>query len=212
MGRGYIIDGKKYTFEEVSYTVGKEQVIKINGEEIRLSVKEGDGEECFMELKMPKTARDEANALLPAVYAITDKRIKDGIARKLEQVVMLQLHYNEALRAEDIARGLSGGRAAVHAVVNKEDLSVENENTALEMDLTESYPWLNDKNSKEYKSLQQIVKYRKIEYFPDGSLHDALARQRVEFERKMKSLAEYGGGKSSTHSSLVMRMLDDDSA
>lgn len=195
MGRGYIIDGKKYTFDEVSYTVGKEQVFKINGEEVVLNVKEGTGDERFMEFKMPKTPRNEANALLPAVYAVMEMRIKDKTAYKLEQAAMLQLYYNEALRAEDVAKGLSGGRTAVRAVVNKTDLSQAKENVKLDMNLTKKFPWLKDKSSKEYRVLKDIQKYRKIEYYPD-SVHDALAQQRALFDERMKSLGGENAGAS----------------
>lgn len=186
MGKVYIVDGKRYTFEEVSYIPGRKQVFKINGQKVELAVDAEGGRDCFMELKMPETARDKANEMLPAVYEIMEQRIKKGEARKLEQAAMLQLHYNEALRAEDMARGLTGGNTVVQSVVNKEDLSVRKEQVKLDMDLTKRFPWLNNKESREHKSLQQIIRYRKLEYYPDGSMYDNLAldlrMQRIGFE------------------------------
>ena len=187
MGKVYAIGKKRYTFEEVSYTPGKEQVFKVNGVEVKLSVERGFGNECFMDLQMPRTSREKANDLLPAIYAIMDKRIKDGSARKLEQAAMLQLHYNEALRAEYMARGGSGEIMSVRSVVNKDDLSVKNDSVKLKVNelLDKKFPWRNDDNSKEKKNLKLIETYRKLEYYPNGSLHDELAQQRRNFDETM---------------------------
>ena len=208
MRRIYIVDGKKYTFEEVSYVPGKEQVFKINGQKVKLSVTGGNDEERFMELKMPELSRDKANEVLPAVYTVMDARIKRDEAHKLEQAAMLKLHYNEALRAEDVARGLSGGNTVVQSVVNKDDLSIGKEQVKLDMDLTKRFSWLNNVNSREYKALMQIEQYRKIEYYPDGSIHDTLAQQRRDFDRRMEELASNNTNTGrGNNASLFVRMM-----
>ena len=188
MGKVYTINGKRCTVDEVSYTAGKEQVFKVNGQKVKLSVQEGFGNERFIELSMPGASREKANELLPAVYGVMEKRIADGSAHKLEQAAMLQLHYNEALRAEGISRGLSGDNVIVHSVVTKDDLSAKKEKTRLDMDISKTFSWLKNKNSKEYKALMQLHKYRKIEYFPDGSMYDSLA-QELKTQRVVSDIA-----------------------
>lgn len=210
MGKVYTVNGKKYTFDEVSYTAGKEQIFKVNGVQVRLHVEKGDGDARFMGLKMPGTPLNKANELLPAVYAIMDQRIKNGDARKLEQAAMLQLHYNEASRAEDMARGLSGDRMTVYSVVNKNDLSQSKESVKLNMDLTKKFPWLKDNDSREKKKLKSLEEYRKLEYFPDGSAHDTLAWQRYNFEEQMKALQNLGNSnEKGSNANLFVRMLSE---
>lgn len=194
MGKVYTIDGKRYTVDEVSYTAGKEQTLKINGQKVILGVEKGDGDERFIELKMPGASRDKANELLPAVYAIMDKRIEKGEAHKLEQAAMLQLKYNEALRAQGVSRGLSGDNVLVHPVVKKDDLAANKEAVKLNMDLNKDFPWLKNESSREYKALMQIRKYRKIEYFPDGSMYDSLARE-LKLQRTVYDIANKFGDK-----------------
>lgn len=197
MGKVYTINGKRYTVDEVSYVAGEEQVFKVNGQKVKLSVQEGFGNERFIGLSMPGASRDKANELLPAVYGVMEKRIADGSAHKLEQAAMLQLHYNEALRAEGISKGLSGDNVIVHSVVTKDDLSAKKEKIKLNMDISKRFPWLRNKDSKEYKALMQVLKYRKIEYFPDGSMYDSLAqelkKQRDIFDKFPTKVYVYSG-------------------